>query len=54
MLRRTASPTDTELRVEYSQMINDALEMITFELHTEETPESFVPSISTTDIQAQP
>jgi hypothetical protein len=53
MLRRAASPTDTELRIEYSQMINEALEMITFESHTEETPGSFIPSIST-DIQAQP
>jgi len=52
MLRRAASPTDTELRIEYSQMINRALEMITFELHPEETSPSFVPSIST-DTQAQ-
>ena len=47
MLRRAASPTDTELRIEYSQMINEALEMITFELHAEETSKSIVPSIST-------
>ena len=53
MLRRTASPTETELRIEYSHMINEALEMITGEWHTEATSESFIPFIST-DAQAQP
>jgi hypothetical protein len=45
MLRRKASPTETELRFEYSHMINEALEMT-----TEETPKNFIPSIST-DVQ---
>jgi hypothetical protein len=44
MLRRTASPTETELRIEYSHMIDEALENI-----TEEEPESFLPSISIDD-----
>jgi hypothetical protein len=48
MLRRKASPTETELRFEYSHMINEALEMI-----TEETPKNFIPSISM-DVQDQP
>ncbi|KAN0135312.1 hypothetical protein V8E53_006877 [Lactarius tabidus] len=48
MLRRSASPTETELRFEYSHMINEALEMI-----CEETPKNFIPSISTND-QALP
>ncbi|KAH8976412.1 hypothetical protein EDB83DRAFT_1787910 [Lactarius deliciosus] len=47
MLRRKASPTETELRVEYSYMVNEALEMITVELHPEETSQDFLPSTST-------
>jgi len=50
MLRRKASPTDTELRLEHSQMVNEALEMRAVEWHSEETS---IPSIST-DAQAQP
>ena len=53
MLRRKASPTETELRIEYSHMVNEALEMIAVELHTEETSEGFIQSIST-DAEAQP
>ncbi|KAN0135313.1 hypothetical protein V8E53_006878 [Lactarius tabidus] len=40
MLRRKASPTETELHFEHSHMINEALEMI------EVTPKNFIPSIS--------
>ncbi|KAH8984453.1 hypothetical protein EDB92DRAFT_1488351 [Lactarius akahatsu] len=47
MLRRKASPTETELRIEYSHMVNEALEMITVELHPEETSQDFLPSTST-------
>ncbi|KAI9431919.1 hypothetical protein H4582DRAFT_1213556 [Lactarius indigo] len=50
MLRRKASPTETELRVEHSLMVDDALEMMAAEQHPEE---GFTPSIST-DAQAQP
>ena len=46
MLRRSATPTETELRFEYSHMVNDAVEMITA---SEETPKNLVPSISTDD-----
>jgi len=53
MLRRKASPTETELRVEYSHMVNEAIEMIDMEWHPEETSEGLIPSIST-DSQAQP
>ncbi|KAH9172008.1 hypothetical protein EDB89DRAFT_2229579 [Lactarius sanguifluus] len=53
MLRRKASPTETELRIEYSHMVNEALEMITVELHPEETSQDFLPSTSTYP-QAQP
>ncbi|KAH8984451.1 hypothetical protein EDB92DRAFT_1488294 [Lactarius akahatsu] len=53
MLRRIASPTETELRIEYSHMVNEALEMITVELHPEETSQDFLPSTSTY-AQAQP
>ncbi|KAF8261476.1 hypothetical protein EI94DRAFT_1745952, partial [Lactarius quietus] len=48
-----SSPTETELRIEYSHMINEAVEMISVGWHTQETSESFIPSIST-DAQAQP
>ena len=44
MLRRKASPTETEIRVEHSHMVNEALEMIAVERHPEE---GFVPSILT-------
>lgn len=47
MLRRKASPTETDLRIEYSHMVNEALEMITVELHPEETSQDFLPSTST-------
>ena len=33
MLRRQASPTQTELRLEHSQIINEALEMTEVDLH---------------------
>lgn len=53
MLRRTASPTETELHVQYSHMVNEALEMVSVESHPEETPEDLVPS-SSTDTHSQP
>ncbi|KAH9054017.1 hypothetical protein EDB83DRAFT_1154758 [Lactarius deliciosus] len=39
MLRRKASPTDTKLRLEYSHMVNDALEMIAVDRCPEELSE---------------
>ncbi|KAI9450448.1 hypothetical protein BJY52DRAFT_1227223 [Lactarius psammicola] len=53
MLRRKASPTDTDLRIQYSHMVNEALEMVAVEWHPEEVSEGFTPSIST-EAQAQP
>ena len=50
MLRRSASPTETELRLEYSHMIKEAIEMAPA---GDEPPKYFVPSISTND-QALP
>ena len=37
MLRRKASPTQTELRLEYSQMVNGALELIEVDLDSKGT-----------------
>ena len=53
MLRRQASPTETQLRVEYSHMVNEVLEMVAMESHPENTSENFIPSTSM-DFQAQP
>ncbi|KAH9179188.1 hypothetical protein EDB89DRAFT_1925851 [Lactarius sanguifluus] len=44
MLRRKASPTETQLHVQYSHMVDEALEMV--ESHPE-APEGFMPSSST-------
>jgi len=43
MLRRKASPTETELRVEHSNMVNEALEMVDMEWHSEKTSGSIAP-----------
>ena len=40
MLRRKASPTRTELRLEHSQMVNEALELIELELHSKGTSDA--------------
>ena len=53
MLRRKASPTQTELRLEHSQMINEALEMIEVELQAKDTSDGAIPSISL-DTHSQP
>ncbi|KAH9171902.1 hypothetical protein EDB89DRAFT_2243261 [Lactarius sanguifluus] len=53
MLRQKASPTDTKLRLEYSHMVDDALEMIAVDRCPEEISEGgFTLSIST-DAEAQ-
>jgi len=52
MLRRKASPTETEIRVEHSHMVNEALEMVDMEWRSEQT-ESIKPS-DLTDFQAGP
>ena len=57
MLRRKASPTETELRVEHSHMVNEALEMVDMEWHSQKTSESINPSDSRSDFmdfQAHP
>ncbi|KAH8981675.1 hypothetical protein EDB86DRAFT_1477768 [Lactarius hatsudake] len=51
-LRRKASPTETTLRLEYSHMVDNALEMIAVERCPEAISEGFTPSIST-DTEAQ-
>ena len=51
MLRRKASPTETELRIEYSHMVNQALEMMSAEWHPEEISVGTISSTST-DAQA--
>jgi hypothetical protein len=43
MLRRKASPTETELRVEHSHMVNEALEMVDMEWPSEKASESTIP-----------
>ena len=54
MLRRKASPTETELHVEYSHMVNEALEMIpAVEGRPGDISKGSKPPISTDD-QAQP
>ena len=54
MLRRKASPTETELHVEYSHMVNEALEMIpVVEGHPGDISKGSTLSIPT-DAQAQP
>ena len=52
MLRSQASPTQAELRVEYSHMANEAIRMTAVELPPKETLGGAIPSIST-DAQAQ-
>ncbi|KAH8992552.1 hypothetical protein EDB86DRAFT_1480174 [Lactarius hatsudake] len=52
MLRQKASPTETKLRLEYSHMVDYALEMIAVDRCPEELSDGFTPSIST-DAEAQ-
>ena len=52
MLRRQASPTQTELCLEHSQMINEALEMIEVDLHL--TGTSDAPASLDAHAHAQP
>ncbi|KAH8992604.1 hypothetical protein EDB86DRAFT_1484776 [Lactarius hatsudake] len=47
MLRQKASPTETELRLEHSHMINEALEMTAVERHPTKILEGFMSPIST-------
>jgi len=45
MLRREASPTQTELRLEHSHMINEAIEMVTaMESHSKGLSKGFIPT----------
>ncbi|KAN0135257.1 hypothetical protein V8E53_006822 [Lactarius tabidus] len=52
LLRRKASPTQTELRVQYSHMIDEAQQMIPVARHPEHKSEGLMPFVST-DVQAQ-
>ncbi len=47
MLRQKASPTETELRVEHSHMVDAALEVIRLEPLPKETSECLEQSTST-------
>ena len=51
MLRQKASPTEMELRVKCSHVVNEALEMIPAKCHPENIPMGFIPPTST-DAQA--
>ncbi|KAH8976639.1 hypothetical protein EDB92DRAFT_1927494, partial [Lactarius akahatsu] len=46
MLRRKASPTETQLRSQYSHIVDEALEMIAVESHPEETSKETALSVS--------
>ncbi|KAH9168469.1 hypothetical protein EDB89DRAFT_1584611 [Lactarius sanguifluus] len=46
MLRRKASPTETQLRSQYSHVVDEALEMIAIKSDPEETPEETALSVS--------
>jgi len=51
-LRRKATPTDSELQDQFSQMVDEALEMVVVEPRNGDVTESFIPS-SQGDIQAE-
>lgn len=53
MLRRKASPTETELQDQYSHMVDEALEMIAVETLPGNIPGSFIPSLQS-GAQPQP
>jgi hypothetical protein len=52
MLRKKASPTETELRVEHSHMVNEALELVDMEWQSQKTSESTRPESDLMDFQA--
>jgi len=54
LLRRKARPTETELHIQYSHMINEALEMIAVEPRPGDSAASIIPSIQTDATQVQP
>jgi len=45
LLRRKASPTETELQDQFSQMVDEALEMVIVEPHPGETLDSSIPTL---------
>ncbi|KAI0283928.1 hypothetical protein BGY98DRAFT_1093582 [Russula aff. rugulosa BPL654] len=53
LLRRKASPTETELHVQYSNMIDEALEMAAVQGHPADTFDSTIPSLVASP-QAEP
>jgi len=54
MLRRKARPTETELHVQYSHMINEALEMVAVDKHPGDSARSLIPSMQSDDTQVWP
>lgn len=53
LLRRKASPTETELHILYSNMVDEALEMAAVQRNPADTMDSSIPSLRT-DPQAVP
>jgi len=51
MLRRKARPTETELHVQYSHMINEALEMVAVDKRPGDSTRSLIPSMQSDDTQ---
>lgn len=51
-LRRKATPTDSELQDQFSQMVDEALEMVVVEPRPGDVTESFIPP-SQGDTQAE-
>jgi hypothetical protein len=45
ILRRKASPTETELQDQFSQMVDEALEMVIVEPRPGETLDSSIPTL---------
>jgi len=54
LLRRRVSPTETERHVQYSHMINEALEMISVEPRPGDQAASIIPTIQTDDTRVSP
>ena len=54
MLRRKAAPTQTELHLEYSQMVNEALELIAVDLHSKGTSDASTSLDPHAHVDAQP
>ncbi len=55
MLRQSASPTETQIRIDYSRVVNEALELVPAQWSSsEQTSDGSVPTISTGAQSSQP